>query len=117
MTTRLAAGPDSTIWVGAAEPTVALHHRPAGCRIGRPGEGRAPRSPVGEYEILQVDLEAEPEWSKAAYRRRRDSHRAQPAPLAGTPRRDSLSGRPGDRIVGGLRPSEYLAMPWRHLSI
>src|SRR5215470_16944322 len=39
---------------------------PAGCRIGRPGEGRAPRSPVGEYEILQVDLEAEPEWAKAA---------------------------------------------------
>ncbi len=57
MTTRLAAGSDSTIWVGAAEPTLALHHRPGGCRIGRPGEGNARRSPVGEYvaDVHYVD--------------------------------------------------------------
>src|SRR5262249_56928946 len=38
---------------------------PAGCRIGRPREGGARRSPVRQYEILQGDLAAEAEWAKA----------------------------------------------------
>src|SRR5262249_5511044 len=78
---------------------------PAGCRIGRPREGGARPSPVGEHEILQVDLEAEPEWSKAAYRRRRDSHRAHRARLGehsarGQPVR--AAGRPHCRPAIGL---------------
>src|SRR5262250_933662 len=117
MTTRLAAGSDSTIWVGATEPTLALHHRrPAAESAGR--ERGAP--PVRQSGSMRS--------CRSTSRRSRSGRRLptdgveihtgpNPPALAGTPRRDSLSGRPGDRIVGGLRPSEYLAMPWRHLSI